>query len=390
MPARPTRVVFLIRELDHGGAQRQLLTLASHLDPTVFDVVIVTWYAGGRMEAAFRERGVRVITVGKGGRRDMLGFTIRLARTLRRLKPDVVHSFMTGANEMALLLKPVHRAAVIWGVRSTVTVGNAADRLGSLWFRLGAHASHFANLIVFNSRSGMEHHLASGYAAARAVVIPNGVDTDLFRPVPENRERSRMELGVPVSAPLIGIVGRLDPLKDHETFLCAASIFIAQRPGTFFLVVGGGQPAVAARLRERATSLGLGDHVIWLGDRSDAPSLYSALDILALSSVTEGFPNVVVEAMACGTPCVATAVGDIPQIVGDAGAIVPIRAPEAMAVAWGHLLDMTAAERQALAARSRDRIVREFGAKTLASRMASILLAVAGDVDRPRSILTIS
>lgn len=381
MSGRPTRVVFLIRALDHGGAERQLLTLTAHLPPETFEVVVVTWYTGGRMEEAFRDRGIRVVSADKSGRRDLLGFTIRLAQLLRRLRPDVVHSYMTGANEMALLLKPVHRAPVIWGVRSTVTVGNAADRLGAWVFRIGAWASRFAQLIVFNSRSGMEHHVRCGYSRSRAVVIPNGVDTALFRVVPGERERWRIELGLPIDAPVIGIVGRLDPLKDHETFLRAAALFRSREPAVQFLVVGGGQLGTAERLEALASELGVSDRVIWVGDRADAPALYSALDILTLTSVTEGFPNVVAEAMACGALCVATDVGDVAQIVGEAGMVVPIRSPEAIAHAWERIMRMPAGERAAMAVRARDRIVEEFGAEKLAQRTASALLAVASPRD---------
>jgi glycosyltransferase involved in cell wall biosynthesis len=169
-------------------------------------------------------------------------------------------------------------------------------------------------------------------------VVPIGVDVDtlLRRRVPVAQARAR--LGLPVDGPVIGVVGRLAPIKDHRTFLEAAARLLRERPDVTFVVAGDGE--LRGDLEREARTL-LGDRVRFLGWVHDLPALYGAMDIVALTSRLEGTPVSLVEASASGTPAVATSVGGVPDVVRHevTGLLVPPRDPVAVAAQLLTLLE---------------------------------------------------
>ncbi len=138
---------------------------------------------------------------------------------------------------------------------------------------------------------------------------------------------------------LIGLVGRLDFRKDHPTFIKAAALLCEDSKNVHFVCVGGGSENYAQELHQLAEKLGIAQKVIWEKARADMPAIYNALDIVVSSSYTEGFPNVIGEAMACGVPCVVTDVGDSALIVDNPDVVVPPKNPEALKIAIKKLIE---------------------------------------------------
>jgi glycosyltransferase involved in cell wall biosynthesis len=189
-------------------------------------------------------------------------------------------------------------------------------------------------------------------------------------------------LGLSRDSVLVGLFARYIPMKDHETFLRAAKLVLAQYPDVRFLMVGeritSDNGALSRLIRENA----LQQVVRLVGLRRDLPRLTAALDIACLSSWSESFPNVVVEAMACAVPCVVTDVGDARFIVGDTGTVVPPSAPQALAEAMGALVAMEAAERAALGQKASDRVCAKFTLKKTLSAYEDIYEGFGGNVLR--------
>jgi len=174
------------------------------------------------------------------------------------------------------------------------------------------------------------------------VVISNGIDTERFQPDSEAGAKVRSEWGISPNTILIGLVGRLNPMKDHPTFLKAAALLSKEMEDVHFVCVGVGEENYAKELYQLTDDLGIAEKIIWAGGRSDMPAVFNALNIACSSSSDgEGFPNVVGEAMACGVPCVVTDVGDSAWIVGDKGVVVPPKNPEALKTAINELIDKT-------------------------------------------------
>jgi len=373
-PLRP--ILFVTRSLGHGGAERQLTTLAKELHARGIPVHVAQFYEQGDFGRELRDAGVPLVSLGKGGRWDVLSFLGRLRGLIAELRPAVVHSYLVEPNWLTTLLKPtLPGVAFVWGVRASDMEFDRYGRVAQLSFAASRGLSRFADLIIANSQAGARFHVAQGYPADRMRVVPNGIDTEYFRPRPGARAALRSALSLPDDGPLVGIVGRLDPMKDHGTFLTAASSVHGKRAEVQFICIGRGDPTTVTNLRRTADSLGVGHRVHWRDQWPDLPSLYSGLDLLvSSSSFGEGFPNVVAEAMACGTACVVTDVGDSAYVVGETGAVVPRRDPGAMAAAIIRALEPGGTPPEA----SRERIVAHFGIDALVRRTLEVLSPFVG------------
>lgn len=360
-------ILFLVRSLRRGGAERQLVALATGLHQHGWPVSVACCYGGGAFQAELEAAGVPLIDLHKRGRWDVAGFLWRLLRTLHRQRAAIVHGYMPLGNMLALLARVAcPRARVVWGVRSSLIDQGNRDWLSRLNFRLSRSAARLADRIIANSEAGAAHHAALGYPRARMQVIPNGIDVRRFHCDAAGRARVRHEWSVADGCTLVGLVGRIDPMKDHPTFLAAISLLAERNAGWRFVCVGGGQPGRIAAMRARADQLGLGSRLVWAGSRDDLAAVYSALDIAVSSSCGEGFSNVIAEAMACERPCVVTNVGDSARIVGDSGAVVPPRDPVALAAAIERVARaLEAGDATQLGAAARARIVATYSLDAL-------------------------
>ena len=374
------RVCFLIRDLDAGGAQRQLAELVTRLDKTCFEVTVLTFYPGGLLwDSVEQAPGVRLVCLDKTGRWDVVRFGFRLFGFLRRLRPDVVHGYLELANVLAWVGGRLVRAKVVWGVRSSNMDLDRYDWLYRASLRTSAELSRYVDLVIFNSHAGLRHHVDScGFHARNAAVVPNGIGTERFRPLPDARRRMRQAWGVEDADFVFGLVGRLDPMKGHDAFLEAMARLGERQPHVRAVCVGDGPEETARRLAGSPAARALGDRLRWEPARPDVECVLAALDGLVLSSAYgEGFPNVVAEAMAAEIPSVVTDVGDAAALLADPERTVRPADPESLASACEGLVDRPTDERRRLAAADRTRIVEHFGTERLVQRTAELLQEVA-------------
>ncbi len=374
------KLLILARSLEAGGAERQIVLLARGLAERGLDVTLALFYAGGTMQTELVGSGVAVVDLAKGGRWSNLAFLVRLVRLLRRKRPDALYSFLPVANLVAAVAcLTVPGCRLVFGVRASDMDLSRYDRLSALSYRLEGVAARRADLAIANSEAGRVAALARGFPASRLVVVPNGVDTERFHPDHPAGEALRLAWGIPAEAPLIGLVGRLDPMKGHAVFLAAVALMAARRPDLRFVCVGDGPEAMANDLRDQAERLGLSGRLTWHRAVPRPEEVYAMLDLLVSASLYgEGFSNVVGEAMACGVPVVATAVGDSAQVVGEAGTIVPPGDAEALAEACLARFDTPPATAP------RDRIEARFGVAAMVERTEALL---GGPADTRPTIL---
>ena len=367
------KLTFLVRSLDYGGAQRQVVTLAKALDKSRFEVSVLTFYSEQPLEKELDGAGVRIVSLDKRGRWDLLPFLSRLIRESRHLRPDIVHGYLDIPNVLALFLRPFVHARVVWGVRASEIELRDYDWLFRLAAWLERFLARFPDLVIVNSAAAREHLIAQGYPSLKVVMISNGVDTEMFRPDAEAQARLRSEWGIAATSALIGTVGRIDPVKDLLVFLQAAAMVTREINDVRFACVGTGPAPYVQQLKSQAGDLGLADRVIWAEARLDVSAVYNALDVLVSSSRGESFPNAVAEAMSCGIPCVVTDVGDSALLVGDYGIVVPSQDPAALATG---IIRSLAANRTATGNRCRTRIIENFSVRQLAARTAEALVSL--------------
>ena len=329
------RIVLLTRSLTLGGAQRQLIYLAKGLAERGHDVHILSFYGGGELDATVGDRAVEVSDLGKSGRWDLLAFANKARSRLIHLRPDVIYSFLTPANLTAAGLRrflPEHR--LVWSVRASNLDFSAYGPMIGLTMAVERRLAHVPDLIVANSEAGRRDAVARGFPAAKMCVVPNGIDTAaLALTTPDARARARASLALQSDEVAVGMIARLDPMKDHATFLRAMAQVAAKRRARAVLAGPPDGPA-RKRLEALAAELGIADRLLWLGPVPQVENLYPALDVVCLSSAYgEGLPNVIGEAMACGIPCVATDVGDCRVLLDGFGSVVAAGSPRALAEA---------------------------------------------------------
>jgi glycosyltransferase involved in cell wall biosynthesis len=368
------KVVFLIRSLGQGGTERQLATLIPQMSKDRFEVTVITFYPDGTFSAEMAANKVRVLSLNKRGRWDVFGFLWRLASELRKIRPDIVHSFLVEPNLVAVFLKLFVSSKLVWGVRLAKMDLRQYDWFVRLNFRLQVLLSGVPDLIIFNSNKARTDYLALGFPAQRSLVIHPGVDVDKFCPDRQSGIPIRKAWNIEDRTVLIGLIGRFDPQKDHDTFVKAAALLSAEVIDCCFVFVGDGPVDYVNRLRRIVAQYNLSDRVVWAGPRADMPAVYNALDIACLSSVGEGLPNAIAEAMSCGIPCVVTDVGDSALLVGETGIVVPPHNPQALAVGLKECIENL---RVGLTADPRQRIVKEFNLQRFVERTEAALDSLA-------------
>jgi glycosyltransferase involved in cell wall biosynthesis len=386
------KVVFLIRDLDFGGAQRQLVTLVKDFDKQKFDVTVLYFYSSSPLAKDLKDSGISAICLEKQGRWDFIRFFSHLIRCLKDIKPDVLHSYMGESNIMAILLKPFFPSTkLIWGIRVSQTPTDAFDWLGYVLCKLECRLSHLVDLIIVNSHAGRQDYINYGFPAEKTVVVSNGIDTERFQPNKEIGAKVRKEWGISEQQILIGLVGRLYPQKDHPNFLKAAALLCKDYQNVRFVCVGTGpDQEYNNKLYQQTEELGLTDKLIWAGARGDMQAVHNALDIAVSSSAFgEGFGNVIGEAMACGVPCVVTDVGDSALIVGDSGIVVPPNDPEALASACARLANLLKQDKIVMQEKVRGKIIECFSVRKLVETTQSYCLSTP-DIELKKPSLKIN
>lgn len=371
------RVTHIVPTLELGGAEMVLRNLiaGSHPDRLVSDVIVLL--RAGPLADLLTPLGVRVRVLGIRGHGLALASVLRLFDWIRRDKPDVVQTWMYHANVLGGLAAQAARIPVTWGIHIDGPYSAGSRATTRLAARSGQYLSRTTpSRIVCCSPSAMSGHATAGFAAHKMTVISNGFDTQAFRPDPAARVSVRQELGVSPAAPLVGMVARFHEQKDHRTFLRAAGIVRSSYPGVHFVLCGANVEPSNQTLNMWVRESALNGRAHLLGIRSDLPRVMAALDVLCLSSLNEGLPMVLGEAMACGVTCVATDVGDCKTVLGDTGIVVGPRDPSALASAIAELL-ASPSERASRGSAARRRVEEHFSLRQMVSRYESVYRELA-------------
>jgi glycosyltransferase involved in cell wall biosynthesis len=353
----PIRILHIISTLDVGGAELNLLRLLKFMDRDAFENHVACMTQPGTTAHKMEQIGIPVHSLKmKKGVPDPRAL-LRLRFLSGLIMPDVIQCWMYHANLIGLtLLKP---RTTLWNIRCSDMDLSFYTR-GYRWsVKTGAVLSRIPEAVIVNSHAGRRAHEELGYRPKRWVVIPNGFDTDVFMPDPNTRAEIRAELNIPENTLVIGLIGRFDPMKDHGTFFQASKLFLKSNPRTHFILAGKDvtqeNPRIA--LTDNTEQFHL------LGEREDVEHILASLDIATSSSISEGFPNVLAEAMACGVPCVATDAGDSRLLIGDTGIVTGKSSPRDLCDAWELMARLRPDARREMGLKARSRIMQSFTMK---------------------------
>jgi glycosyltransferase involved in cell wall biosynthesis len=369
------KICHVITGMNAGGAEIALCRLVESMPGPDFEHVVVVLGGEGSLSAPLAA-SARLHHMGLRPGRAGPGDVLRLRRLLARESADLVHAWMYHAHLLTSLALWHQSVPHLWSVHHSLTDLATDKGMTRVVIRLNAVFSSWPRHVLYASRLSASQHEDYGFNRLRTVVIPNGYDTRVLVPDPEARRRIRRELGVADDELVIGMVARVHPTKDHGNFLRAASRFRDRHPGCVFVLVGDGATAANAELAGLIDAQQLRPQVRLLGRRQDIAAINAAFDIATLASRGEAFPNAVAEAMACGVPCVATDVGDVPLIVADTGVVVPPRDPAALSAGWARLAALGPHGRHHLGSRARQRIVDNYTGSLRTKRYADLYSSI--------------
>ena len=378
------RVLRVIARLNVGGPARHVALLNAGMDT---DRRFRSWLVTGTENPSegtlldyAQARGVEPVVIpeifGQASLtpRDLVALA-KLTALTRRLRPHVVHTHTAKAGFLGRLAARAAGVPVILhtyhGHVLSGYYSQAKTRALQLMERGLAHLSD--QLIAVSDRV-QDDLVQFGVAPAeRFRVVPLGLDLAPLFDVSAQRGVLRRELGVALDAPLVGIVGRLFPIKNHALFLDAAARLLAEQPDARFVIVGDG--ALRGELEARAEQPDLAGRVYFTGWRHDLATIYADLDVLAVSSRNEGTPVSAIEAMAAGCAVVATRVGGLPDLIADGrtGTLVPADDPTALSSAIGQTLTDPVGSRTIRAAARAD-VEHRFMATRLVDEMKALYL----------------
>jgi glycosyltransferase involved in cell wall biosynthesis len=360
-------ILHVLPDLGVGGAELMMKRLVeTHLGNPRYEHLVVSLHSVGPVGAMLQANGVRVEALEIKGAAGAIPTLLRLVRLIRSARPDIVQTWMYHSDLLGgLAARLAGCRRIIWGVRvADINVGVA--RSTSLVRRLCARlSSKVPTKIVYVAESARRVHEQLGYDRGKGIVIPNGFLVSDSLPDPL---RVRHTLEIPQGAFLIGAAGRFNPQKNFGLFVRAVERLIRAHPDVHVLMAGRGLNANNAELSGWIAETGYADRFHLLDERSDLPAILGSLDLFCLSSLYEGLPNVVGEAMAAGVPCVVTDVGDAALLVGDTGLVVPPADEAALAVALESVIRMPREQRLDRGRGARDRIVQCFSMPAIQAR----------------------
>lgn len=345
----PIKITYIITGLGLGGSENMLYKLLRYSDKNCITSSLICLTKESDLAEKIQSCGIDVTVLPYENRWYNLPIMlVRCVVILRKLRPDIVHTWLYQANVVGGLAAYFlhNRPITIWNLRNTVSgVSNASQKI---FFTLVRLCSHFIpDHILSCSQRGAQEHNGVGIRQ-KIAIIHNGFEEKVLSKLSDRNIKK------------IGIVARFTPEKDYHTFLKAASYLHKSYPNCQFLLVGKGCNSSNIFFQKWILEYELCNCIELIEPPVDIDAILEDLDIFTLSSYSEGFPNVIGEAMTKGIPCVSTDAGDAAILIDNPELIVPIHNPEMLALAWEKVLLMPLSERIALGLSLRKRIYQHF------------------------------
>lgn len=364
----PRTVALVIGNLELGGAETQLVRLANGLDRSRFRPLLVCLESGGELEHALD----RDIPVFKMHLKRVTGRMVRgrvfkalrvlaaLRTTFREQRPDIVHGYLPAAYVLGAV------AARSAGVPVMIASRRGLTAFSGALLPIGKIANRIIDLQICNSEAVREYAIArEGLERERTRVVHNGID------IPHGAQAATLPSEWNGSGPRAVMVANLRHYKGHPQVLEAVARVAKAHPDFRLVLVGDG--VESERLIHQSRELGIDRNVVFAGRRRDAAKLMGAFDFSVLGSSQEGFPNVIMESLACGVPVVSTAVGGVEELITDGvnGRLVPFGDVVAMAGAISWMIEHPD-ERKRMGAAGRERVAAEFSTERMISATEEI------------------
>ncbi|WP_438436805.1 glycosyltransferase family 4 protein [Kluyvera sichuanensis] len=355
------RIIHVIIDMNVGGAELMLKRLIEHSSNKDVEHIVISLTDLGVLGPELSKSGVIVKCLNIKSPIQYITSLLKMIHLFKELQPDVVHTWMYHSDLLggiAARISGIKR--IIWCVRSTdIRKGGSKFTIFIRW--LCAKVSSFVpDSIVYAANASKLVHEECGYNEVKSVVIPNGFDLSYLRQNNFSEFDLRADLGISDNEIVICSIGRYSSVKDHKNFIAAAISVAEKKDNLRFLLVGRGLTKENVSISSQINKSIHADKFILLGERKDVPVCLKASDIFCLHSLTEGFPNVLGEAMAMEVPSVTTDVGDAASLLAMPEYTVPSGQPDALAKALLNLVLLSHDQRKDLGNTLRKRIEADF------------------------------
>ncbi len=365
-------LLHFIHGIGGGGAESMLRSLVSRLDRRRWRVVVVAMRAANRPNEAneLRQSCDAFYALEEDAFVSRAALT-KLSAVLRREQPAVVQTWMHHADLVGGVVARLAGAQrVVWSIHCreiTRAPGESAWKTWLLRNLLPLASRLVPSRIISCSQAALEDHARMGYPPDKMQWIPNGVDTERFIISTQARQQTRQRLGLADNDPALGFVGRFHEMKNLPLLLRAFQLLMMRAPQACLLMCGVRREDLDAECLSLVNAMPGSGRVVWLPFQDDPERFYPALDLFTLSSRTEACPMTILEAMACGVPCVTTHVGDCALLIGDTGATTAPDSASELAETWARWLALPGERRAAIGAAARLRVKERFSLEQAAA-----------------------
>lgn len=366
------KIVHVIMSLNIGGAELMLrrLVLHSH-QKEQFEHIVITLTDLGVMGPELQNRGIMVHTLGMKSLSTVPLIFLKLQRLLKKIQPDVVQTWMYHSDLLGgLAAKSLGIENIVWNVRNTTINGRGivATSIAKLCAKL---SYTIPGKIIYVSNSALKSHQAFGYNNSISLVIFNGFDIDKFNYDPQARQQYRQVFEISNNDIVIGSVGRFSKSKDHDTFIKSIILAKKTKPNIKGLLIGRDIDLNNFNIREEDK----GSFIV-IGQREDVASLYSCMDIFCLHSLSEGFPNVLGEAMSTGLPCVITRAGDAEHILNQIEYTSNVKDVDSISQSLISIANLSFEERREIGLKNRERVERNFEINSISEKYLNLYTSI--------------
>ncbi len=366
-------VTHIITGLGRGGAERFLYNLLSSNLQGHFKNNVISLMSEGYYGPLLKGKNINLDCLNMGRGQINLSSVKNLYKILQIQKPDIIQGWMYHGNLAALLgaFMIKKKTKLAWNIRLSLEIFSQMKFKTRLTIKLGALFSKKSDAIIYNSRRSLLQHRKIGFSKKNDYFIPNGFDTEKWKPNKITRQKVRNSLKISDKIKVIGYVGRGEEQKDLPNLFQAFDIVKKKHPNIILVAVG-------KNLKKYALDL---ERIIFLGEQSNVNEIMTSFDMLCLSSKAEGFPNVIGEAMSSGLPCITTDAGDSKEIVGETGWVVPINNPLLFANCLDNVLKIPLVEFQKYGKSAREKIVKNFDINFIKNEYISLYHSILKKVD---------
>jgi len=356
-----TNTLHIITSLNIGGAESMLHRLIKFKPELIDSTIVVSLTDDGKIGLMLKDMGVTVISLEMRNWFSILSVIFKLKKIIQKEKPKIIHTWMYHANLLGgIAALMANNKNIIWSIRRSNL--KYSESISTFFvMKIGALLSNIIpRKIVSVAESGVKNHEKYGYKKNKMIVIPNGFDLIKLKRDLLQRKIIRRKLDIFDDQLIIGSVGRFHDSKDYESLVASAPAVIRKFKNIKYMLIGRDIDSKNFTLMNWIAKTGYSSHFLLLGEINDVAKYMSAMDIFCLSSITEGFPNVVGEAMSMALPCVVTDVGDIKKLVGDTAIIVEPSNKQMLSQGLCEMLSHNTVKRNKIGLKGRQKVEGEF------------------------------